>query len=497
MRSSLKRSSSSSRSCPGAPAQHGLTKRLLQVPQERDPAAPRPRNRSCSAELHAAPAEAGVAPTEASTGRRSYTSGLAPQEECGANKALVSRSCCVEARIYRLLRRQPPQARRALLTRHFTEEQRRALEFWILRQPRGPGNTCGQAAAAGGQRCNGSDSRLCSHKEPRGIKREKAESYGIQHHARGRKKLYRACVTAGPLRICTGYCDSLAETKRHLAVLLRIRARVNQRAAAAEPRAAGARSTAQVESPRGLRPQCYMPGCRQGCAQDGKLEARLREALMEEPRVAGLDASKDLRLRCFATVARLSTPSFPVAEGGDGVEAGLCAWRRLRGAVVAAQDARAATSIAAQLSSELGDSVAGSGPAWQQLREAYASVWAEAGRNPVRLEARLRRLDARFATKMAASKAPVPQRCLQVDSCDTIDSCGPTSSAFGGRSMSCACSTAFGRVISSGKGSFGVCPARVGEQLRRLLGLWTKRSQSSSRRDSKMKGLLGASISGI
>jgi len=290
---------------------------------------------------------------------------------------------CIEAQIYRLLKRQTPTARRQWLLQHFTEHQRRELEAWILtqrvltqpadqqradEQPGAPLTEEGSALHLQAESVPlGEDSTEAgsANAGPAAIQRDVLGMRGIQRHRCGRSLSFRACVGVGSLRFITAYNADLSKAQHQLEALLRLRERIV---------AAGGTSKKLPED----------------------FEDKLRQAIADEP-----EASK-LELQFHASVSakfwvgtRLDTPCFSVS---DGLEGGLRAWRRLneardgfgrereRGGCCPLQWQR---STPQQLEE-----------AWLQLRRAYVSTWAEAGRCPRRSEARLKALEARHEARL-------------------------------------------------------------------------------------------------
>lgn len=157
------------------------------------------------------------------------------------DRTMTSSSCkrspnCIEAKLYSLLQKLPQPARREWLTERFSEEQRLALERWILAQRTSRQqaathelpqrihalkakqhiNAVSKGAAARTSRC------LLSprHAPPRsGIR-------GIESISRKGRLLYRAGACAGPFRISTNYSSDLSSIHRLLPVIQRIAERV-------------------------------------------------------------------------------------------------------------------------------------------------------------------------------------------------------------------------------------------------------------------------------
>lgn len=276
----------------------------------------------------------------------------APQGAKEASKLVMAKldrgSCsrskrCMEAKLYALLRKLAPGERRSLLIRCFTEQQRLALERWIL-------------AHRGAQGVHISKANVVHPRSRTGIG-------GIESHLRNGRWLYRASATAGPFRMTTGYLKELSDALRHRLVLSRIGSRV---------------ATA-------------------GPAEDGGVEETFRRALTEEPRTAGFSSAAELKLRFFGLIPAkcwvgrsLRTPSFEA--GGRGLEEGLHAWRRLSSA-----RSEVYCGPAAVLCYHHPDEVV---LAWHKLREAYIQVWTDAGCCPRLVASRLRALDQRCGLRM-------------------------------------------------------------------------------------------------
>jgi len=349
-----------------------------------------------------------------------------------------ARRHCVEARLYRLLRRVAPTVRRGLLLRKFTESQRLALERWILTwRP--------SSAAESKAKSNGSLRPFAGPEGTRSrakVRKVLAKSgvRGIESHFRGGRLLYRASATAGPFRLQTGYVADLSDARRLLEVVLSISARVGGAASSAS-------SGDDGRGGSGPYPDA--------CSELG-VEARFRAALAEEPRAHGLDASTARQLRFFAVIparvwvgAPLKTPCRKIE---DGLEAGLSAWRRLSAAANAtlacSSDGRAPAGHRRSVPSGC------SSVAWARLRGACLETWGEAGFRPQRIVARLRRLE------MAFSRLSFPAPCADCgqELAKSSDTTGLDNSAHAAAAAPTAadalskagCSTLLGDAVSLG-----------------------------------------------
>lgn len=308
------------------------------------------------------------------------------------------RGRCVEAQLFALLRQLASSRRRELLAGHFTEQQRLALERWILEQqkakPAGPKkaapsrpkvDACSLTGSRRQEACGAvADARAlpvpapslamaaCADEEA-GAAVARASSktgvYGIQclTKAAGRV-VYRAKLIAGPFNLFSSYRRELEEARLDLELLMRIRRRIGR-----------------VQSV---------------CQEDFDfevVEARFRWALEAEQQAKGGRGPGAPELRFFCTIpARqwvgkmLRTPAFLAAAQLD---AGLCAWRQL------VQARRAALDGPMQ-----GHDVE---KAWGPLRDAFSSAWSGSRRHALQLPSRLQKLEAwRRARRAAVAPAP-------------------------------------------------------------------------------------------
>lgn len=225
-------------------------------------------------------------------------------------------------RLHSLLQQLSSQRRR-FLVEQFSQEQRLALERYILSD---------RDRVKRGSRLEPASNQL-GRKWSRG---------GVHCRVHGGRRLYRAHATVGPFSVASRYDAKLATAERFRDVLCAMSKRV-----------AVARSIEEVEQ-------------------------FFREALVEEPRKWGLNGREDMRLCFTASVSAkhwvgrsLATPRFALTE----LEDGLRAWHKLRQArksfLLSPLSNVFNTSFLTQQELDT---------AWCSLSQAYVEVWASSGR---------------------------------------------------------------------------------------------------------------------
>lgn len=312
-----------------------------------------------------------------------------------------------EAQVYQFLRRLPASRRRQVLARHLSQAQRQVLELWILarhrrdqrcrrlsslRVGRPRGSSYASAGVASGKRSTVSDliGRVV-------VARPAAAAVYVQRHCRHGRISFRACVTIGPLRLQGPYAACRAEAERQAAALVRVRERL-ARLAAGTVASVGHRSHEAVSlAPATRGSDCW-----------GATWARRLWALLDQERSSTLahrGGIGNVRLSGHGVVAArailgvsLGTPSFRLTSL-ERLEAALVAWHRLQVALDELAKWPGDAGRGPQLS-RTGPQDAGFG--WHQFREAYAEVWANAGRSARSLAVRMAVMDARFDAKAAA-----------------------------------------------------------------------------------------------
>mmetsp|Transcript_17078 Transcript_17078/g.31044 ORF Transcript_17078/g.31044 Transcript_17078/m.31044 type:complete len:423 (-) Transcript_17078:111-1379(-) len=290
----------------------------------------------------------------------------------GVAESKVNRRC-PEARLFRLLQKLPPDARRRCLARCFSECQRLALEQWLLVQraascaARQAEPTSWPCVATVSKKSRPSACRdtqpvlaseisqaqKCCGRWPQ----PRAGVRGVHSHRSARQTLYNAKVSIGPFLLYTRQSPDLPTVLRFHEVLLAIREQVN--------RSSHVRSMAD----------CFS------------------EAVAEVPKAHGLDAGLDMGL-CFVVSVgakywvgkNLTTPRFTIAD----LKAGVSAWQRLAEARGLAFAGRANRYTILQLSSpcELA-------AAWSKLRVEYISICTGLGHCQKSVSAKLQELEDR------------------------------------------------------------------------------------------------------
>lgn len=223
-------------------------------------------------------------------------------------------------RLHSLLQQLSSQRRRFLVQSQFSQEQRLALERYIL-SDRGNGFT--EPA-----------SNQLGRKWSRG---------GVHCRVHGGRRLYRAHATVGPFSVASRYDAKLATAERFRDVLCAMSKRV-----------AVARSIEEVEQ-------------------------FFREALVEEPRKWGLNGREDMRLCFTASVSAkhwvgrsLATPRFALTE----LEDGLRAWHKLR----QARKSFLLSPLSCNMFNTSFLTQQELDTTWCSLSQAYVEVWASSGR---------------------------------------------------------------------------------------------------------------------
>eukprot|EP00931_Biecheleriopsis_adriatica_P062151 TRINITY_DN37427_c0_g1_i1.p1 TRINITY_DN37427_c0_g1~~TRINITY_DN37427_c0_g1_i1.p1 ORF type:complete len:414 (+),score=57.95 TRINITY_DN37427_c0_g1_i1:262-1503(+) len=286
-----------------------------------------------------------------------------------------TRSRCVEAALYRQLKLRSPAQRRELLSRHFSQAQRLALERWILAQQcsanaprihsRGVNEKCLEASARKRNKCGPPKPGICRRRPHRGVQ--------------GRS-LYSAHVAVGPLRVFTRAVPDMATAVSFGKVLLAIKREV-------------------VDG----------KWCASKARFDGTLNA-FAQAVKEAPGRYGQDCLT-MGLSFAAVVPakywvgrELWTPRFALPD----MQLGLDACRRLnvlRGLVHRGR--------ANRYSIHERNSPTELEAAWSLLRREYINIWVAAGKDWRAVEAKLQRLEAqrlRCRTRTLASKREAVRR---------------------------------------------------------------------------------------
>mmetsp|Transcript_57499 Transcript_57499/g.186564 ORF Transcript_57499/g.186564 Transcript_57499/m.186564 type:complete len:879 (+) Transcript_57499:275-2911(+) len=304
-------------------------------------------------------------------------------------------SRCAQAEIYKKLKLLTPEARRTMLTRSFSQAQRLDMEDWIRSQQRQQdpcslGSACATPSQNRARRLalnEGCDLGRGANSRKRGPKSGCPGVYSRVHRG---STLYLAAGSAGSFRLFARPVHSLATARHFRSVLLAIRHRITQ-----------ATTAVSVDA-----------------APDAAV-AEFARAVLEEPARFHLHADGDMGLRFAVVVSagywvgtQLLSPRYAASD----LQVGLSAWCRLSDArcLVFSGSTNRYSILRRHSPHELT-------VAWQRLRAAYVSVWAEAGKDPDKVEERLdllegrhsahrRRLLERWSTMQIAmsERAPAP-----------------------------------------------------------------------------------------
>lgn len=379
-----------------------------------------------------------------------------------------------QARLYKFLMRLSPEERRAALAGCFSQQQRLALEKWILQErSKAAAPAAGRAGAAssrakrrrhlrnggppsvgaGGLRggevraavgaekarlggcCSGSPvaslrRRCCHRRRSRTVALSDSTlplsgCRSVHKKLKNRRVSYCASVSAGPFKLDTSYFEDLVLVLRFREVLKDIRAQVS-------------------------------------CAGSDKdrAEQLLREQIAELPQRSGL-RPEDMGLRfsvCLAAgfwVGRsLRSPQFAVATELD---TGLEAWRRLEAARSAVYRGPGNRRTILVLHS-LGELQA----AWAVLRDVYIDIWVSAGTQRSRVVARLRSLEERHAAACCLEAAEADSAAL-VGAATTV-AAAPAAVSPGSEPP---------RRRAGPKLHGGACGPTAAQELLRLLARWS------------------------
>eukprot|EP00928_Gymnodinium_smaydae_P087139 TRINITY_DN7146_c1_g1_i1.p1 TRINITY_DN7146_c1_g1~~TRINITY_DN7146_c1_g1_i1.p1 ORF type:complete len:543 (+),score=68.03 TRINITY_DN7146_c1_g1_i1:279-1907(+) len=310
-----------------------------------------------------------------------------PRADAGRVRSRAGRapaSRCPEARLYRLLRRLGPEARREVLSRKLSETQRLALERWILSElpaamphrlssgRRPIALAVAEAASAAHRCCDGkvtlqpTPSRTCPRPPRSGAR-------GVHIRVKSGRVSYCVSALAGPFMLSTGYFADFAFVLGLREMVEDLRARL---VAIENVRSSGA----SVGSGH---------GCSARLARDA-VAAELRQFCPHVAAAMGLRFSVVIPAKYWVGTA-LKTPQFSACSQ---LEAGLRAWHKLvdaRGTVHLGRTNRY-TLLRRFSPGELEAT-------WLRLRSAYLDVWADAGFPRDRVARRLEMLEARHRSR--------------------------------------------------------------------------------------------------
>jgi len=294
----------------------------------------------------------------------------------------------VEARLYSLLRRLDPQARRSVISGRMSETQRLSLERWIFGERAAAADAATSttvfppllpasgtqivAAAVGVSRASRAAASSCGivtvpvrrlarpnaayPTGPSGRAVGLSGVHGISCRTAAGRRAYSARATAGPFHLSTRWHADFGKVVLFHRGLMAIRDRIS--------------AVRRCED------------------QD-----RFCQLLVEELESHDLQAARDMGLRFVAVVSAkhwvgktLATPSFPISD----LRAGVLAWRRL-------SEAR---SLVYSGRTNMHTSLQHNGPrelaaAWTRLRTVYLDIWESAGHHRDVIDARLSVLEAR------------------------------------------------------------------------------------------------------
>lgn len=281
-----------------------------------------------------------------------------------SSRGLLRRSRSFEARVWSLLQRAPPQARKQLLQR-FSEAQRLALERWVLtKKPLLPG--CPQERARRG---------------PAAVVAAGAGApYVCSHRSHGGPVRYDARVSCWPFLLFTKMTLHLPTALSQLEVLAAVQRRWQR------------------------------DMCQQDFASREVREISFKRfsdavALEFEAREMDLTVDSAFRFQAFVPAnfllgRRLGTPHFVVSE--EGLQKGYEAWQSLYCSIHSAYAPEHDNfcgrrnrfmSIANTYSAE------GLQGVWQKLRATYSAVFKKAGQSGKRVEAQLTWLQRCFSMR--------------------------------------------------------------------------------------------------
>mmetsp|Transcript_93323 Transcript_93323/g.165942 ORF Transcript_93323/g.165942 Transcript_93323/m.165942 type:complete len:502 (+) Transcript_93323:71-1576(+) len=313
---------------------------------------------------------------DAGHGRASHANAIAlSNESAAAGQDLVKgktskadgKEKCLEAELYSWLQRLDPKSRRVIIARRFTEEQRLALERWILKRKVSDAGRVGRLRAAkmrftGTVKLGKRDAiRVTGLTGSAQWKRlPRSGSRGVHACTKGGRLRYCASASVGPFLVTTRYLPDLSQALRFRDVLGRMQSKM------------------------------------ESCAdQPGLVERSFRAVLEEERDRLGQDLTR-MDLRFSVTVmakywvgTALKTPQFSLGSS-EGLEAGLRAFQLLHQARNLVYKGRTNRhSILRWHSPEELDQ------AWNRIRGHYLAVWADAGFSLARVAARLKNLEER------------------------------------------------------------------------------------------------------
>lgn len=288
---------------------------------------------------------------------------------------------CFEARLFGLLQRLEVSARRRLLTCEFSQQQRVALEAWVLAQ-RKAGTPCHKGPAGASQVCGQQPRTSAARTEARGMSGGASHcsvlpvAKGVQqqlptrgftgirgiciHRNADSSVRYYARVTVGPFQFFSRHDTDLATVAKFHDALLGLQAVV-------------------------------LRDCAGGC--NAGWDERLSLALEGMAAASGLDAMADMGLRFSVSISAkhwvgktLTTPAYPLEK----LQAGICVWRKLHKA-----RSLVCTGHSNRYSLPRIHSPGELASAWLQLRQVYIDVWADAGYRPEIVSQKLRALEER------------------------------------------------------------------------------------------------------
>lgn len=288
------------------------------------------------------------------------------------------RSQCTEAVLFRLLKRVPPELRLAMLSHCFSQQQRLALERWILmqrslpkhrraEQPRFLWHSSAGIALAAARIPR--HTKVCQSPAPVSIYQRATASY-VSYLVKG---------VVGPFAIFARSTHHRRNAFQYQRLLRYLQSRFFAAIATS--------STAETA----------VPTTRSDHSSDA-IEQAFREALADSLARYGEDLFTNASL-CFTAAVpagywigrALSTPRYAVMKPAD-LGTGLRAWKRLSAArgLVKSGCTNRYTILAYNTPDELE-------AAWQQLKLVYMEIWTRAGRSPSNTAAQLTKLEDRHS----------------------------------------------------------------------------------------------------
>eukprot|EP00929_Paragymnodinium_shiwhaense_P109451 TRINITY_DN75878_c0_g1_i1.p1 TRINITY_DN75878_c0_g1~~TRINITY_DN75878_c0_g1_i1.p1 ORF type:complete len:539 (-),score=97.93 TRINITY_DN75878_c0_g1_i1:193-1809(-) len=282
------------------------------------------------------------------------------------------RTRCVEAVLYRLLRRLEPEARRQLLQRQLSEAQRLALERWIVshKQQEDPANALERPGRE--RTARSSKAKRPAAKLPSGIVRRSS----------AKRPTYSAHVSIGPFRVYTKTLPSLEKALQMRDALRELREKVaTSVAAGADVGLAFRESALATLAPLNAK-----------CAEHGD-----KDKATEAP---GCDFSFAIAVPAKRWLGReLLTPRFALrrSSSASSLDSGLAAYQRLaqlRGLLPCGATNR--YTMLRHSRAEVED-------VWQRLRVAFLDISEAAGKCRQQAADALRQLEEAHAAKCAAA----------------------------------------------------------------------------------------------